>query len=500
MKEANHKKHFPLRIFLLLVGVFTILILSFNIANGYSTKVFAMGAIAAVMAFWWIFEVLPLGITALLPIVAYPLMGIMSSKETAPIYMSSILLLFVGGFFVAIAMQRWNLHKRIALTIIGVFGSSPGRLMAGFMCATGFLSMWISNTASTVMMVSIGLAIIKSYEEIEGVSKESGFFASSLMMAIAYSATIGGIATLVGTPPNLAFTRIFAISFPSAPEISFGSWFLFGIPTSLIMVSFAWFAIWFLNIRNRGIKELEIEVVKKEKEKLGPIKYEEKCIALVFMGLAFLWIFRKDLNLGFMEIPGWSNLMTYPKLFDDGTVAILMAILLFMIPARNKNEAHPSKRILDQSAIQDIPWQTILLFGGGFALAKGIQVSGLSAVIGEHFKSLADVHPAITIATLTAGMAFLTELTSNMASTEMLLPILASIAKATGLNPISLMVPATLAASCAFMLPAATAPNAIIFGSQRIKIKTMVKVGFFINIFSIIVITLMSLFVIPNIL
>jgi solute carrier family 13 (sodium-dependent dicarboxylate transporter), member 2/3/5 len=491
-------KRTDLQTFLLLTGVLFLTGLTITTGQGSTTPVFRMGMVALIMATWWIFEVLPLGITAFLPVIAYPLLGIMPTKEIAPIYMSSILLLFVGGFFVAIAMERWCLHKRLALNIIGFFGASPGRLMAGFMCSSGFLSMWISNTAATVMMVSIGLAIVKSYEEIEGQGEPSRYFASSLMMSIAYAATIGGIATLVGTPPNLAFSRIYALSFPQAAEIGFGDWILFGIPTSLIMVTFAWWAIWFFNLRGKNVVELDPKVIAKEKAKLGPLKYEEKIIFFVFASMALLWISRKDLNLGFIQIPGWSNLMANPSYFDDGTVAILMAMILFMVPTKNKS-FYPSKNILDQSAIRDIPWQTILLFGGGFALAKGMGASGLSAHLGEKFKGLAEIHPVLIIASLTGGMSFLTELTSNMASTEMILPILASISKATGIKAVSIMIPATLAASCAFMLPAATAPNAIIFGSQRVDIKTMVRIGFLINLFSITVITLVSLFLIPNI-
>ncbi|MCO4795450.1 MAG: SLC13/DASS family transporter [Bacteriovoracaceae bacterium] len=452
----------------------------------------AMGAVAVVVALWWIFEVLPLSITALLPLVAYPLLGIMSTKAIAPIYMSSVLMLFVGGFLVAIAMQKWNLHKRIALTIIQSFGSEPSRMLLGFMIATSFLSMWISNTASCVMMVSIGLAVIKSFEEIHGENSESSHFASALMMAIAYSATIGGVATLVGTPPNLAFTRIYAMSFPSNPEVSFGSWITFGLPICVLMLVTAYSVLYFVRVKPHPIPSLGTDVIDDEVKKLGPMSREEVYVAIVFVIMALLWIFRKDLNLGLFTVPGWSNLLPHPKNVDDGTVAILMAITLFIIPSRNGG------RLLDKRAIEEIPWSTILLFGGGFALAKGIQSSGLSAAIGAQFAGLGDVTPSLVVSGLTLGMSLLTELTSNMASTEMLLPILASIAKSSGIHPLSLMVPATLAASCAFMLPAATAPNAIIFGSNKVKIIDMVKVGFLINIVSVVIISFFSLLIIPK--
>jgi sodium-dependent dicarboxylate transporter 2/3/5 len=453
-------------------------------------KMTAMGVVAAVVALWWIFEVLPLAITALLPLVTYPLLGIMSTKAIAPIYMSSVLMLFVGGFLVAIAMQKWNLHKRIALTIIQSFGSAPSRMLLGFMIATSFLSMWISNTASCVMMVSIGLAVIKSFEEIHGENDQSSLFATALMMAIAYSATIGGVATLVGTPPNLAFTRIYSMSFPDNPEVSFGAWITFGLPICILMLATAYSVLYFVKVRPNPIPSLGTDVIDSEVEKLGPMSKEEKSVAAVFVALALLWIFRKDLNLGFFTVPGWSNLLPFPNNVDDGTVAIIMAISLFIIPSR-------SGKLLDKKAIEEIPWSTILLFGGGFALAKGIQSSGLSAAIGAKFVGLGDVAPVFVVSGLTLGMSFLTELTSNMASTEMLLPILASIAKSSGIHPLSIMVPATLAASCAFMLPAATAPNAIIFGSNRVRIIDMVKVGIIINLISVVIITFFSLLIIP---
>jgi sodium-dependent dicarboxylate transporter 2/3/5 len=454
-------------------------------------KVSSMTCIAIVMAAWWIFEILPLSVTALLPLVAYPILGIMSTKAIAPVYMSSVLMLFIGGFLVAIAMQKWNLHKRIALTIIQLFGSGPSKMILGFMIATSMLSMWISNTASCVMMVSIGLAVIKSFEEIHGENKESKIFASSLMMAIAYSATIGGIATLVGTPPNLAFTRIYSMNFPNNMEISFGHWITFGFPICLLMLISAYGVLYFLRVRPHPIPSLGTDVIDSEVKKLGAMSREEKWVGLIFSLMAFLWIFRKNLNLGFIKIPGWSQFFPYSHNIDDGTVAVIMALLLFMIPARN------GEKILGKEAIDEIPWSTILLFGGGFALAKGIQISGLSGVIGAKFIGLADISPVFVVSGLTFGMSFLTELTSNMSSTEMLLPILASVAKSSGLHPLSIMIPATLAASCAFMFPAATAPNAIIFGSNRVKIIDMVKVGFIINCLSVIIITFFSIIIIP---
>jgi sodium-dependent dicarboxylate transporter 2/3/5 len=481
--------------FILLLGIGLFLTAFIGHATNLTDEKFSMVCVALIIATFWIFEVMPLAVTALIPLVAYPLLGIMSTKQIAPTYMSSVLMIFIGGFFIALAMRRWNLHKRIALTIVSFFGNSPSNVITGFMVATALLSMWISNTATCVMMVSIGLAVIKSYEDIYGETQKSYLFSTALMLAIAYAATIGGVATIVGTPPNLAFMRIFAINFPDMPEVSFGQWFSFGLPLVFFLLLGARQIILFILIRNKGMKRVDDSVIEEEKQKLGPIKYEEKVVFVTFTILALLWIFRKDLNLGFFTIPGWSHLFKEPNLIDDGTVAISMAFLLFLIPT--KSDTH-KKRILEKGAISEIPWHTILLFGGGFALAEGIQHSGLSQAIGQQLSTLRNVSPSLIIISLTAGMSFLTELASNMASTEMALPILASLSKAIGINPYTLMIPATLAASSAFMLPAATAPNAIIFGSERVTVKDMVRVGFWINVYNIILISLLSIFLIPE--
>ena len=475
------------KIIFLIIGVIS-LVSCFSFGT---SPLFSMGIVALVMAVWWIFEVLPLAGTALLPLVAYPLLGIMSTKKVAPVYMSSILMLFIGGFTVALAMQKWNLHKRIALKIVGIFGTKPSGLLMGFMVATALLSMWISNTATCVMMVSIGLAVIKSFEDIYGNCLETKMFSASLMMGIAYSATIGGVATIVGTPPNLAFVRIYSMNFPNQSEFYFSSWLMFGLPICILMLLSAFLVLYFMRIRKHPLRPLSEEIIQDELIKLGPIKKEEKWISLIFILMASLWVFRKKINIGSFSIQGWSDYLPYPKFVDDGTVAIMMALLLFMIPSKKEG------RILDKKVFDEIPWGTILLFGGGFALAKGIQSTGLSTLIGESFLGISDVSPYFVISSLTLGMSFLTELTSNMASTEMLLPILAAISKSSGIPPLSIMIPATLAASCAFMFPAATAPNAIVFGSKRVQISEMIKSGFLINLISVLIITLFSLFFIP---
>jgi sodium-dependent dicarboxylate transporter 2/3/5 len=452
-----------------------------------------MAAVAVLMAIWWIADAIPLAATALLPLVLYPLLGIMSGRETAPVYVNSIIFLFVGGFLIAIAMERWNLHKRVALWIIRAVGGGPARLVLSFMLASAFLSMWISNTATAIMMLTIGLAIMTQLEEVFGKAR-ARTLEIGLLLGIAYGASIGGIATLVGTPPNLSFARIFEICFPAAESIAFGRWMLLGLPLTVIMLAIVWLLL--TRVFYRVPKDLVLPpaVVRDEHAKLGAMSLAEGAVLAVFVLTALLWVFRKDLDLGVVRVPGWGGLLPFPTLIDDGTVAIMMALLLFLLPSGassvDAGEAGGT-RLLDVRAFAKVPWHIVLLFGGGFALAKGFQTTGLSAFVGDQFSSLEGTPAPVMIAAICATLTFLTELTSNTATTEMVLPILASAGPAMGENPLLLMIPATLSASFAFMLPVATPPNAIIFGSGRLSVADMAKVGIVINIIGVVVITVL---------
>jgi sodium-dependent dicarboxylate transporter 2/3/5 len=483
------------------IGLFTLMLLLGNL-DPENPEVNRMAAVALLMATWWITDAIPLAATALLPLLLYPLLGVMSAKETAPVYINSIIFLFVGGFLIALAMERWNLHRRIALSIISLVGSRPSRLVLGFMVATAFLSMWISNTATSIMMLTIGLAVIKQAEDAFDTDKTRNL-SLALLLGIAYSASIGGLATLVGTPPNLALTRIFGLSFPAAEaagcEIAFGQWMLFGVPLMLVMLGVVWLLLTKFLFRSSKNLTLDPETIQKERRELGRISYEEILIAIVFASTALLWIFRKKLEIGTLVIPGWSDVLPTGRYIDDGTIAIGMAIILFCIPSRSKKGDEPNnhRTLLDSSVFAKLPWHIILLFGGGFALASGFKSSGLSEWIGQHFEGMGGVPEWLLIGTVAGGITFLTELTSNTATTEMILPILASIASAAKIHPIILMVPATVAASCAFMMPVATPPNAIVFASGRIRIIDMVKAGLIINLVSILVITALFLLLGP---
>ena len=444
-----------------------------------------MAAVALLMATWWITDAIPLFATALLPLVLYPLLGIDSGGATAPIYFNSTIILFIGGFMIALTMEKWDLHRRIALWIIRKIGGGPSRMVLGFMIAAAFLSMWVSNTATGIMMVPIGLAIVLRMEEEFG-AERTKTFSVAIMLGIAYSCSVGGIATLVGTPPNLSLARIYQITFPEAPPIAFGQWILMGLPMTALMLAVIWFMITQVFYRVPPDVTVDDAVLDDEVRRLGAPTFEQRAVMAVFTATAFLWVFRRRLDIGVVSIPGWSELLPNPELIDDGTVAITMASLLFLIPTRTPGA--PAPRLMGPDVIPRLPWNIVLLFGGGFALAHGFQVTGLSEAIGTLFVGLGAVPPLVLIGLTCFGLSFLTELTSNTATAEMILPILAAAGVAGGVDPLMLMIPAAISASCAFMMPVATPSNAIVFGSDRVTISQMARIGIFLNLCGVLVV------------
>ncbi len=446
-------------------------------------------AIALLMAIWWITEAIPLAATALLPVALFPLFGIVDGKTISAMYFNHLIFLFIGGFLMALAMERWNLHRRIALRILICFGISPGRILMGFMLATSVLSMWMSNTATAMMMIPIVLSIILKLEETIGVTRVRRY-TIGLLLGIAYSASIGGIATLVGTPPNLSFARIIGIIFPNVPEITFADWLLFALPVTVIMFLAAWVLLYIMYKPRGKWEKLSREDFRSEYNNLGNPKQEEKIVFILFIILALLWIFRTGFEVSSVKIPGWSALFHSPDYINDGTVAIFIASILFLIPSKTEK----GRRIIDWHTAGRIPWHIVLLFGGGFALAKGFVDSGLSLWFGESLSGLSSVSPILLTLIVVGLMSFLTELTSNTATTEMILPIMAGLAVSIHINPLLLMIPATLAGSLAFMLPVATPPNAIVFGTNRLEVKDMLRTGFLLNTIGIILATLLMYF------
>jgi sodium-dependent dicarboxylate transporter 2/3/5 len=456
-----------------------------------------MLAVTALMAIWWIGEGTSLAVTALLPLVLFPLLGILPSKLVATNYANHLIFLFLGGFMIALAMEKWNFHKRLALWIISAIGTQPQRLVLGFMIATAFLSMWISNTASTMMMFPVAMAVVRKIAldaSLDGVRNaesqnqiEQGL-GLVLMLGLAYSASIGGVGTLIGTAPNIVFAGFYKNLFPDNPEISFYQWMVMAIPVVMVFIPILWMYLcrFVSPIPLKNILAGSHEIIQRELDALGPINRAEKNVAVVFCCTAFLWIFRQPISLGEFILPGWSGLFAHPEFLHDSTVAMAMGILLMILPVDGlKGRDLNGKReffVLDWKTVQEkIPWGILLLFGGGFALAGGFGATGVDTWIGGKLTGIAGWPLWCVVLSICLAITFLTELTSNTATTTMILPILGVSAVAANIHPLFFMVPATLAASFAFMLPVATPPNAIVFGSGWVTIPQMSRAGLVLN-------------------
>jgi len=465
-----------------LLGPIAFFLISFFFhPEGLSPAANAVLATTAWIAIWWITEAIPIAVTALLPLVLFPLSGGLDLAATSASFGHKYIFLYMGGFIIAIAIEKWNLHKRIALNIINFIGSDVRKIILGFMVATAFLSMWISNTATAVMMLPIGMAIIKQLKDNpDTVEDENQTFGKALMLAIAYSASIGGVATLIGTPPNLVLAGVVLDTY--GYEITFMQWFSFGLPIAVLLLFICWkyltrYAFQFKQLEFPGGKQ----EIKRQLKQLGTLSYEEKMVAFVFAFTAFAWISRSFL------------LQELLPALDDTIIAVFFAILLFLIPARSKRE-----QLINWEEAVKMPWGIILLFGGGMALAKGFEDSGLAVYIGSQMTALSGLPILLLIFVLVAAVNFLTEITSNLATTAMLLPVLAPMALTIDVHPFVLMVAAAVAASCAFMLPVATPPNAVVFGSGYLRIPDMVRKGFFMNIASILIVSLFVYFALPE--
>jgi len=444
------------------------------------------------MAAWWVTEALPIPATSLIPLVLMPVLGVAPVGQIAPTYASPFILLLMGGFFVALSLEKWNLHRRIALGVIARVGSSPDRLVLGFMIAGAILSMWISNTATTLMMLPIAVAVLQRTEETVGKSPGVRAFGVALMLGIAYACNIGGLGTPIGTPPNLIMISQYEKAFPDGAEITFLGWGVMALPIVVVMLGVIWLVI--TRLTNRVPRDLDVgdrESIARESKALGPLSTPERRVLAIFVATALLWVTRKPVVIAGISVGGWSPALGLDGRVDDGTVAIGAALLMFLMPSGADRTDEPrAERLLDWETARQIPWGLLLLFGGGLALASGFKSTGLSSWVGQQMAGLSTLPVVGMIAVVCLVVTFLTEVTSNTATTTILMPILASVCKNTGIDPMQLMLPAALSASCAFMLPVATAPNAIVFGSGRVEMGDMVKNGFLINLFGVVVITL----------
>ncbi|MEX2668810.1 SLC13 family permease [Candidatus Uabimicrobium amorphum] len=552
--------------------------------SGLTPEMVKVLAVAALMACWWVSEAIPIPATSIIPLAAFPFLDVMGTKDIGPAYGDRMVLLLMGGFFIATVIEKVNLHKRIALNVIYRVGTNPRQLLLGFMIATATLSMWISNTATTLMMLPIALAVVAQLEK----KFDNTRLAAAFLLSIAYSASIGGVGTPIGTPPNLIMMQryektrrdfielnannslknpseflrelresnafemttlrenlplemrkqlqeakddkilpsllvainaimktkplsqqqqsvdnqnstdallsnrlLLESNYPNlirphrrVKEISFASWMAVGIPTVIVLLFIMWGYMIFMFRLPKSSDDSSREILEGEIRDLGRMTRDEKATAILFLITSLLWIFRKNINLGFMVIPGWASTFNLPKC-DDTTVAILMALVMFSFPMQR------SGKLLDWPTAQKIPWGMLLLFGGGIALARAFDHTGLSQWLGEGLQHIARFPTILVMLILCTFMTFLTEVTSNTAVTNVMMPILGITAVSIDANPALLMMPAAISASFAFMLPVATAPNAIMYGSDRFSIATMAKTGFMLNIIGIFIVTIM---------
>ncbi|MFG2734815.1 SLC13 family permease [Streptomyces carpaticus] len=462
--------------------------------SSLSTPARTTAAVVVLVAVWWMTEALPLPATSLIPIVAFPLLGILEIGEATAPFAHPTVFLYMGGFIIALAMQKWNLHKRIALLTMRAIGTRPSRLILGIMVATAFISMWVNNTATALMMLPIGTSVLamvmaQNNDGDEQAATDRANFATALMLSIAYSASIGGLATLVGSLPNLIMKGFVEQTY--GVTIGFVDWMKLGVPVTVLFLGFTWFYLTRIAFRvNLSNVAGGQDAVREELAKLGPMSRGEWSVLVVFVSTAFLWLFRDQLT----DWTALTDLLPFMARLTDEGIAITAAIALFLIPVRPKK----GEQAMDwRTAQEGIPWGVLLLFGGGLSLALAVQTTGLSAYIGDRMSGL-DVLPTVLLVAAVCGTILLvTELVSNTATASTFLPVLGGVAVSIGIDPLLLLVPAALACTCSFMMPVGTPPNAIVFGSGYITLPQMVKAGVWLNIFGVLMITALIMVIGP---
>ncbi len=460
-----------IRQFALLLGpALSVLVYFLMISSGFTHTAAITAAIASLCAIWWIFEPIPIPATSLIPIAAFPAFDVLSAKQVAEAYGHWLILLLMGGFILSTALEKSGTHKRLALGMIRLVGShSEKRIVFGFMVASAALSMWISNTATTLMLLPVAMAIIQCGPDNENTRK----FAIALLLGLGYAANIGGVGTPIGTPPNLLFMNFYAQA--TGEVISFIDWMMWALPIVILFVPLMW--IW-LTRKLEAHQSYDLPPV-------GKWRPEEKRTMAVFAIVALLWIFRTG------PFGGWSELLGLEHA-NDASVALLGVIAMFMIPNGK------GCKLLDWETANKIPWGVLLLFAGGIAIASAFTASGLSEIIGNSMSFLTNLPPLLLIVSVCLIVTFVTELTSNTATAALLMPILAAAGIAAGMDPAILMFPAAISASCAFMLPVATGPNAVIFSSNKLSVELMVRNGFVMNLVGAGIITLVVYFLVGH--
>ncbi|MGK0457122.1 MAG: sodium-dependent dicarboxylate transporter 2/3/5 [Polaribacter sp.] len=465
----------------LLLGPLLFVIIQFSPITLVSEKADAVIAVAIWMVLWWVTETVNIAVTALLPLRLFPLLKVMEIADVGANYGSPIIFLFFGGFVLALALEKVNLHKRIALNIVKLTGTTPNKVVLGFMIATALMSMWISNTASTVVMLPIAISVIRLLiNDKDGFTKADKNFALSIMLGIAFAANAGGIATVIGTPPNSVLIGLLENQYNI--QISFLTWMSFGLPFSIIMVTAVYFVLVKLMFPCKDIVFTSSEnVIDEEIEKLGKISKEEKRVLTIFAITVFLWITRTIIN---SALPGLK--------LSDTIISLMGAVSLFAVPMNFKK----GNFILQWKDTEKLAWGILILFGGGLALAKGMDSSGLVALITDTIAA-GDFNSLATVSLLIILMLFMTELMSNVALVAVLAPVVAGIAIGLNIPILNVLIPVTMASSCAFMLPMATPPNAIVFASGYVKVNQMVRAGIVLNLIAVGLLILYYQFVIP---
>lgn len=477
------------RVGLLAGGAFFLLMLAIPTPSALTGEAWRAAAVAVLMAVWWMTEAIPIPATALLPLALFPLLDVLEMADTASAYAEDVVFLLMGGFLLAVAMERWGLHRRIALSLVTAVGTGPARIILGFMLATAFLSMWISNTATAAMMLPVALAVGETFKPED--AGDTYPFGVALMLGIAYAASIGGVATLIGTPPNavLAATASELIGV----DIGFLQWALVGMPLAAIMLPLAWLLL----VKVLYPPELTgvdaAAVIDEQRSSLGAASRGEWIVGIVFTLTAAAWIFRAPKTMGAVIIPG---IQSFAPSVRDSTIAMAAAVILFLVPV----DWRKGTFALDWPTARRIPWGVLVLFGGGLALARAVERTGLAAWLGGVMGSMEAVPPVVVLALVGALFVFLTEITSNTATATMAMPVMAGVAGGLGMEPLTLMATAAMACSMAFMLPVATPPNAIVFGSNYMTIAQMSRAGIWLNLLAISLITAVATLLVPAVL
>jgi solute carrier family 13 (sodium-dependent dicarboxylate transporter), member 2/3/5 len=456
------------------------------LSGAFTAQVRLTSSVGLLMALLWLTEAVPMGMTALIPLIVFPLAGVASAEKIAAPYANSAVFLFMGGFLVASTFEGCGLHRRIAYFALHRVGTEPRRIVFAVILVTAFLSMWISNTATTLMMTPIAVAIIGGM----GSKDDPAILrtAEATLLGVAYAASLGGLGTPIGTPTNLIFLGAARELFPNEPTVTFAQWMLFGVAYLVLAVPLCWLL---LVVTARVPKGEAVPLERLGLQKPGPMSRAEKTALILCCATALLWIFRADINFGTFKLPGWASLLSAPKMVGDATVAITMAFLAFLLPVGG------GRRLLDWSEFKKIPWDVLILFGGGFALADALETSGFSKWAGAQLSFVGNWHPVLMILVVCISVTALSEVASNVATATAMMPIAAALATSIGVHPYFLMIAAVLAASSGFMLPVATAPNTIVYATGLVRVKAMARSGFALDIICALIITLLMFTIVP---